>query len=108
VNFFLVVCIQAGRSFIQQDDRSVLDEGAGNGNSLLLAAGKGISTFAHHGIVAVRQRRNKLVALRCLCYRDDFLHTRTRLSHPDVVRYGVMQQINVLKDDGHFPCQHIR
>lgn len=35
-------------------------------------------------------------------------NTRTRLSHPDVVRYGVMQQINVLKDDGHFPCQHIR
>ena len=108
MNFFLVVCIQAGRSFIQQDDRSVLDEGAGNGNSLLLAAGERIAAFAHHGFIAVRQCRNKLVALCRLCRCNDFLNSCARLSNADIVRYGVMQQINVLKDDGHFLGQRIR
>lgn len=42
-------------------NRSVLDEGAGNGNSLLLAAGERIAAFAHHGFIAVRQCRNKAV-----------------------------------------------
>ena len=51
MNLFLIVCIQTGSGFIQQDDRCILDEGAGNGDSLLLAAGERIAAFAHHGLL---------------------------------------------------------
>ena len=108
MNLFLIVCIQTGSGFIQQDDRCILDESACNGNSLLLAAGERIAAFAHHGFIAVRQCRNKLVALCRLCRCNDFLHSCARLSNADIVRYGIMQQINVLKDDGHFLGQCIR
>ncbi len=55
--------VQRGRRFVQQQDRRVLQDGAGDGDALLLAAGKFQPALAHHGFIAQRQFEDELVDL---------------------------------------------
>src|SRR5690606_15196818 len=51
---------RAGR-LVQQQDRRVLQEGAGDGDALALAAGQAGARLAHSGGVAVRQGGDEVV-----------------------------------------------
>ena len=41
--------------FVEHQDRRILENHPGDGDSLLLAAGQSVSTFADHGVVAVAE-----------------------------------------------------
>ena len=43
LNIALVVCVYAGGGLVQDDDGRVLQDAAGNGNSLFLSAGEGFT-----------------------------------------------------------------
>lgn len=64
---------RAGRSPIQNDDGRILQHGAGNRNTLLLAAGKACAAFADDRVVAVGQGRDKVVAAGFLRGSHDLL-----------------------------------
>ena len=51
-NVFRLI-VQSGGCLIQNDYRSVFDKGAGNGDTLALAAGKADAAFAYLGIQPV-------------------------------------------------------
>ena len=54
--------IQRGGGFIENQDRCVAHDGAGNGQALALAGGQFAAALAQFGVVAVGQRLNKFVS----------------------------------------------
>ena len=58
----LILRVDAGGRLVEDDDGRVLQNGAGNGYALLLAAGELSAALAHHGIIAVGQRHDEVVA----------------------------------------------
>ena len=53
----LVLRVHTGSRLIQNHDGGVLQNGAGNGDPLLLAAGEGGAALSHHRMIAVGQRQ---------------------------------------------------
>ena len=62
LNQVLILRVYAGGRFIKDDDRRVFEHGAGDGNALFLPAGEGGAALSNHGIIAVRQGRDEIVA----------------------------------------------
>ena len=60
----LVLGVEVARGFVEDDDRRVLQEHAGDGETLLLAAGEAVAALAHDRGVAVGQRRDEIVDAR--------------------------------------------
>lgn len=57
----LVFRVDAGGRLVKNDDGSVFQNGAGNGNALLLAAGQRAAALADDGVVAVGQCHDKVM-----------------------------------------------
>ena len=47
--------VELGSGFIEDEDRRILQDGAGDGDALALAAAEAGAAFTDHGIVAFRQ-----------------------------------------------------
>ena len=62
LQFILIIRVYAACCLVQNDDRCVLQHGAGDGNPLFLAAGQSTASLANHGVIAIRQGRNKVMA----------------------------------------------
>ncbi len=92
--------IQRGGRFIEQDDRRVLHQRAGNGDALALAAGELRAVLADRRIVAAREAHDEIVSAGGLCRCDDFGVGRARFAEGDVLANGVAEQIDVLTDIG--------
>lgn len=58
-----VLRIAEGRRLVQHNDRRIFDDGAGNRDALALAAGEMDPFRADHGVIAVRQFADEIVAL---------------------------------------------
>lgn len=96
----LVLRVDAGSGLVQNDDGRVLQDSPCNGDALLLAAGQGAAALAHHGVVAVRQLHDEVVAAGFLCRRDHLVLRGVRSAEQDVGADGVMEQIHVLEHHG--------
>lgn len=59
LHLHLVFRVERCGRFVQQDDRRILQDGAGDGYALLLATGERAAAFAHHRVVSLRQRMMK-------------------------------------------------
>ena len=72
----------AGR-FIQNEDRSVLQESPRHRDALALAAGKAHATFSHQGFISLRQANDKIVGIGRLggCYNFCFAGARSGVSN---------------------------
>ena len=53
--------VQSRRGLVEDQDRRVAQDGAGDGYPLALAPGQARSTFAHHGVEAVWEPAAELV-----------------------------------------------
>ena len=62
--------------FVQEDDRCILEESAGDGKPLAFSAGEGIAVFADFRVVALRQFFDKRFALRGFCGGEYLLFCR--------------------------------
>ena len=62
--------VQGGGRFVQDQDARVLQDGAGDGDALLLAAGELVAALADDGVVAVGQRGDVVVDGRRLRRRS--------------------------------------
>ena len=83
--------IQVRRGFIQNQNRSVLQQRTGDGDALPLAAAELCAPLADHCVVALRQPRDKLFRQCVPRGLAHFVHSGVLLAVTDVVRHGVVE-----------------
>ena len=95
----LVLRIDRRERLVQQQDRRIPQERAGNGDALALAAGEADAALADDGVVALRQAGNETVGVGRPCGGFHFGVARVRLAEADVLRRRAVEQVRVLVDD---------
>ena len=87
----LVVGVHAGSGLIQNDDGGILQNAAGNGDSLPLSTGEAGSTFADDRVKAVGQFHDEVIASGFPGCLIDLLPCGVCPSHGDVVIHGILE-----------------
>lgn len=62
LNIAFIVGINTCGSFVQNNDRRILQNTARNRNTLFLTAGKSSAAFSNHGLEPVRQSHDEIIA----------------------------------------------
>src|SRR5690554_6236675 len=99
--------IQRRRSFIEQQDRCLAQQGAGYGNALALAAGEPCPSFTHETVQTFRKLAQELLGIGGARCGPDFLITRAPLAIAQIVAGGGSKEHRVLRNKRH-PLPHIR
>src|SRR6266853_2156873 len=89
--------VDAARRLIQDQDRPIGQEGAGDRQKLLLSGGDVRGIVIENGVVALRQRPDEVVGVRRLRGGHDLLRRRSQLAVPDVVADGAREEPGVLQ-----------
>ena len=93
----LVFWVYVGRGLIKNDDRSIFEDGPGQGNTLALTPGKCCATLAHGAVIVCRQAHDEIVATgltrRCLY----LLQRSSGLAETDIVQDAVLEQVHALE-----------
>nr|GEU28155.1 hypothetical protein [Tanacetum cinerariifolium] len=84
--------VERRRGLVEDQDRRILEQGAGNRHALLFAARQFQSPLADHGVVTVGQALDEIVDRRRACDRHDVVMRGARFAVGDVVRDGVVEQ----------------
>ena len=92
--------VERRRSLVEQDDRRILDQRAGDGDALALAAGELQPVFADRRIVSARQAEDEIVRMRRLGGGDDLRFAGVELAERDVLADRAAEQMNDLPDIG--------
>ena len=92
LQFILILQVNAACCLVQNDDRCVLQHGAGDGNPLFLAAGQSTASLANHGVIAIRQGRNKVMAAS-LFRRFNHLFKTARGTGTLALLLGILAQL---------------
>ena len=87
------------RRLVEDEDRRVAQDRAGDRDPLLLASGEAVSALADDGVVAVGQRRDHVVDARGLGGRLDLLVGRVRLREAEVLADRGVEEVGLLRDD---------
>ncbi len=97
---------RAGR-FIEDQDRSVLQDSAGNRDTLALAARQAVTAFTDMRVVADHAAFDEVGRRRCLGCLDDLFFSRILAAEPDVVLDRAVQQARVLEDSCYCVAQRL-
>ena len=95
----LALVVEGAGGLVKDEDGRVLEEDAGNGDALLLAAGELAAALAHVGVEAVLQGQNEPLRARQTGRFNDLLAGGTGLAVGDVLRHRAAEEVNVLLDD---------
>ena len=90
--------VQGAGRLVQNQDRGVAEQRAGDGESLALATGEPAAALADDGVVAGRQRHDEVVEAGRLRGGHDLVVGRVELPHPDVVADGAIEEGRLLRD----------
>src|SRR5690606_33400096 len=99
--------IERGGRLVEQDDRRILYQRAGDGDALAFATRELRATFAHGRIVALGEARNELVGVRGLGGGHNLVFRRAGFAERDVVADRAVEQEYVLPDIGDLPAQRV-
>lgn len=91
--------IEGTRCFVEYEDRRVLEEDAGDRETLLLAAGEFDAALTDVGVVAVRKLHYEVVSIGELGGFDYLFTSGARLTVADVFDDGSGEEVDVLLDD---------
>src|SRR5205807_8362403 len=97
--------VQRRRRLIEDEDRSVLQYGAGNGNALSLASRKAHAALANDRVIASLHDSDEVVSQRHAGRRFYVLSGNVRLSVSDIVAHGVVEEHGLLGDDANLRTQ---
>ncbi len=97
--------VECGGCLVEQQHRCVLQDGAGDGDALALAAGERDAALADLGVVALVQPRDEFVGLGGNGCGADLFAGRVRAAEGDVVMDRGGEDGDVLRDDGHALAQ---
>jgi hypothetical protein len=103
----LALGIEGGGGFVEEEDGGVLQQGAGDGEALLLSAGKFAALVADDGFVALRLGQNKIVGVGLAGGFFDFILRGFRAAEADVVQDSVVEEKSVLGDDADLLAQGV-
>lgn len=107
LNQVLGLAVQGGCGFIEDQDRSVLEEGARDGHPLAFAARKLHALLAHDGVVAAFARRDEVVAMGELRGLGQFVVAGGRAAVDDFVAYRTVEDARRLRNFGESLVQRI-
>ena len=114
-DYLLVLGIQGGGGFINQQDGGVLDQRPGNRNALALTARQLRTALTHRRIDALRQTFDQLADPGLLRRIENLGQAGGRSADTDVVGNAALKQISVLENltdlagqlrAGHLPHVH--
>ena len=97
--------VERGGRFVEDEDRRVAQDRAGDADALALPAREGEAALAHHGVVAVRHLRDELIRIGHLRGRDNFRLRRVGPSISDVVTDRAEKEDGVLQNETDLPTQ---
>ena len=100
LNLGFVFDVEACGGFVKKYDGSVLEDGAGDGDSLAFAAGECIAVFADDGVVTLRELLDKVIAVGELCCSQNFFVGGVALTDANVIADGGVEQHDILEYDG--------
>src|SRR5208337_85448 len=89
--------IKTGRSFVENQDARVGQDGAGDGDALLLAAGKLHAAFPDHGVVFLLERFREFIHTRDAAGRKDLFLGGVGPGVGDVFANGAVEQKRLLQ-----------
>mgnify|MGYP000706986087 CR=1 FL=1 len=95
----LALVVQSAGGLVQDQNGRVLQEDAGDGDALLLAAGELNAALTDVGVEAILQGEDEPLGTGQTGRFDDLLTGGTGLAVGDVVRHRAAEQIHVLLDD---------
>ena len=105
LNEHLVLRVGKGGGLIQHHNGRILQNGTGQGDALLLAAGKIGAVRAYLRVNAVRQLFQNILALGCRQGRKHLLARGLRARRAHIFQNGGLEQAVVLKHKGHLVHQ---
>ena len=91
--------IEGGGGLVEDEDAGILEEDAGDGDALALAAGKGDAALADVGFVAVAEPGDEVVGIGGPGGGDDFILGGAGPAVADVLGDGAGEEDVVLHDD---------
>ena len=97
--------VEGGGGFVQNQDRGVFEDGAGDADALFLAAGEFDAALADMGFVGcallvVGEVLDEVVGAGAGSGFDDVLHFCAGLAVADVLQHRAVEQVTVLCDNG--------
>ncbi len=92
--------VQRTGGFVEDQDFGIGEDGAGDGDALLLAAGEFVAAFADDGFVAFVELQDEVVGIGFLGGCLDFRAGGVAFSVGDVVGDGAVEEIDILQDHG--------
>ena len=95
----LGAAVQRAGRLVEDQDRRVLQQGAGDGDALLLAAGKLQPPLADHRLIAFWQAGDEAMDRRALRRRLDLVLRGALAAIADIVADRVVEQHRVLRND---------
>ena len=84
--------------FVQEDDRRVLEKGAGDGDALALPPGQLHAVLATRRIVAALEAHDEVVGIGRLGGGDDLVLARAGFAHRYIVAHRTLEQEVLLGD----------
>ena len=103
----LVLRVDARRRLVEDHDRGVLEQRAGDGDALLLPSREGVSRLAHHGAVPLGELPHELVHARPTRRLGDLLARGAGAPEADVVLDGVVEEVDLLEYGREVPEQAV-
>ena len=104
-DFRLGFGVDGARGLVEDEHRTVLQEGAGQRDALPLASGELRAALTDLGVVAARQAHDELVGVGGVRGGDDLLPCGTRGGVRDVLRDAGRKQDRFLQHDGKLAAQ---
>ena len=93
--------VQGTGCLVQQQDRGIFEDGAGNGDSLALSSGQSCSAFPDHRVVSFGKSPDELVGIGGTGCGDDLLQRGAWAAVGDVFANGAAEEEDFLGDKGH-------
>ncbi len=91
--------VERARGLVEHEHRRVAQDGAGDRDPLALAAGEAEAALADDGVVALGQRRDRVVDLGGARRLLDLLVGRIRPREAQVLAHRGVEEVGLLRDD---------
>ena len=91
--------IESGCRFVENENRWILEQCAGDGETLFLAAGKEGAAFACHAVVFFRFGQDEFIRVGLMRGFDNLFFRRVRRAVLDVFTDGVVEKERILRND---------
>ena len=103
----LVLRVEVAGGLVEHDDRRVLHQHPGDGETLALAAGQAVPPLPHDRVVAVGETHDHVVDLGGAAGVDELPVGGVGPGVPEVLGHAVVEEVRVLRHDSDRPPERV-